>query len=243
MRAHTRGRGRRAVDLRERSGRETKREPASGRGRTRARRRAAVTAATIVVLAGMTTFAGRLQQPISPIPPAATPGMVPGPSVPPVGATGDSACFRQQAPTFRSGVEVVAIDVSVVDRTGQPVGDLKPSDFVVQVDRKPRTILSAQFVRYELSTAAERAKLDPAKAAAAARGVPAEATARIILIVFDDVSGVRDRHQDPVVPPRRRRRRPPGARRGRLRRRRARGRSRHLASCHGPRAKEFPSVG
>jgi VWFA-related protein len=59
----------------------------------------------------------------------------------------------QQRPTFRSGVEVVAIDVNVVDRTARPIADLKPDDFVVTVDGKPRQIVSAQFIRYNMTLA------------------------------------------------------------------------------------------
>jgi VWFA-related protein len=55
------------------------------------------------------------------------------------------APLAAQQPSFRSGVDVVVIDVTVVDRTASPVGDLKPSDFIVTVDGKPRRILSAQF--------------------------------------------------------------------------------------------------
>ena len=52
----------------------------------------------------------------------------------------------QQRPTFRSGVEVILIDVNVVDRSHAPVDDLTPSDFVVSVDYKPRNVVSAQFL-------------------------------------------------------------------------------------------------
>ena len=36
-----------------------------------------------------------------------------------------------QGPTFRTGVDVVAVDVSVVDGNGKPVEDLLAPDFVV----------------------------------------------------------------------------------------------------------------
>jgi hypothetical protein len=52
-----------------------------------------------------------------------------------------------QQPTFRTGTELVLIDLTVVDWAGQPVGDLKPEDFTVTVDRKPRTVVSAQFIQ------------------------------------------------------------------------------------------------
>jgi VWFA-related protein len=58
------------------------------------------------------------------------------------------APLAAQPPSFRSGVDVVLIDVSVVDRAAFPVGDLKPSEFIVTVDGKPRKILSAQFLSH-----------------------------------------------------------------------------------------------
>ena len=53
-----------------------------------------------------------------------------------------------QVPSFRAGVDVVVIDVSVVDRSAFPVTDLTPADFTVTVDGKPRKILSAQFLSH-----------------------------------------------------------------------------------------------
>jgi VWFA-related protein len=52
----------------------------------------------------------------------------------------------QQRPTFKSGIDVVPVDVSVVDRTGRPIADLESSDFTLVVDGKPRRIASAQFI-------------------------------------------------------------------------------------------------
>lgn len=36
---------------------------------------------------------------------------------------------NEQTPAFRSGIEVVTVDVGVVDRRGQPVRGLAPADF------------------------------------------------------------------------------------------------------------------
>jgi VWFA-related protein len=57
----------------------------------------------------------------------------------------------QQAPrpTFRSSVDLVPVDVSVLDRTGRPVSDLSAEDFTLEVDGKPRRIASAQFIAVE----------------------------------------------------------------------------------------------
>jgi VWFA-related protein len=58
------------------------------------------------------------------------------------------ARLAAQQPSFRASVEVVLIDVSVVDRSAFPVDDLRPTDFTVTVDGKPRRILTAQFLSH-----------------------------------------------------------------------------------------------
>ena len=55
---------------------------------------------------------------------------------------------QPERPLFKTGVDVTQVDVSVVDRDGNPVNDLKAADFTVTVDGKPRTIVSAQFMSY-----------------------------------------------------------------------------------------------
>ncbi|CAN5891475.1 hypothetical protein BH24ACI4_BH24ACI4_25970 [soil metagenome] len=51
-----------------------------------------------------------------------------------------------QAPTFRSGVELVTVDAGVVDRQGRPVRDLDAGDFVVTVGGQRRRVASAEFI-------------------------------------------------------------------------------------------------
>lgn len=51
----------------------------------------------------------------------------------------------QQA-TFRSAVDLVAVDVSIVDDNGKPVDDLRPEEFALKVDGRPRKLSSAQFI-------------------------------------------------------------------------------------------------
>ncbi len=53
-----------------------------------------------------------------------------------------------QPPVFPTGVEVVAVDVSVVDENGRPVRDLQPEDFEVRIGRKPRKVVSAEFIAH-----------------------------------------------------------------------------------------------
>jgi VWFA-related protein len=53
---------------------------------------------------------------------------------------------QAQTPTFRSSVDLVPVDVSVIDKTGRPVRELTAGDFVLNVDGKPRRIVSAEFI-------------------------------------------------------------------------------------------------
>ena len=50
---------------------------------------------------------------------------------------------------FRGGVDLITVDVSAVDSKGKPVEDLKPGDFVVKVDGKPRPAVSAELIKVE----------------------------------------------------------------------------------------------
>lgn len=51
----------------------------------------------------------------------------------------------QSQPTFRSGVDLIRIDVSVTDKDGRPASDLTADDFVVTIDGTPRRVSFARF--------------------------------------------------------------------------------------------------
>ena len=51
----------------------------------------------------------------------------------------------QSQPTFRTGVELIRIDVTVLDKAGQPVTGLQPEDFTVTIDGAPRRVSFATF--------------------------------------------------------------------------------------------------
>src|SRR5438067_2131703 len=53
---------------------------------------------------------------------------------------------QQPSPRFRSGVDVVGVDVTVVDDRGRPIEGLGPSDFTVRIDGRPRRVVSAEFI-------------------------------------------------------------------------------------------------
>lgn len=60
-----------------------------------------------------------------------------------------SAFGQAQPPTFRSSVDLIAIDVQVVDRDGRPIADLKPETFSVTIDGRQRKVVSVDHVRHE----------------------------------------------------------------------------------------------
>jgi hypothetical protein len=51
----------------------------------------------------------------------------------------------ESQPAFRAQVDVMTIDVTVFDRNGVPVEDLRPDDFVVKVGDETRRVLSAEL--------------------------------------------------------------------------------------------------
>lgn len=51
-----------------------------------------------------------------------------------------------QQPTFRSGVDLVRLDVTVVSDDGTPVRDLTPDDFAIEINGVSRPVRSLQFI-------------------------------------------------------------------------------------------------
>jgi VWFA-related protein len=60
-----------------------------------------------------------------------------------------SAAAGQQQPTFRTGVDVITVDVGAVDSRGQPVTDLHAPEFTVKIDGQPRRVVSADLIKYK----------------------------------------------------------------------------------------------
>lgn len=60
---------------------------------------------------------------------------------------GSIAVGSAQQPSFRTAVDLIAVDVQVTDRTGHPVLGLEPSDFQITIDGRRRRIVSAQFIQ------------------------------------------------------------------------------------------------
>src|SRR5688572_3254655 len=58
-----------------------------------------------------------------------------------------------QGPTFRSGVDLITIDVAVVDGRGTPVDDLGAAEFSVKIDGEVRRVVSAELVKVDIEAA------------------------------------------------------------------------------------------
>jgi len=61
---------------------------------------------------------------------------------------GVAAAAAQSPPRFPARADVVSVDASVVDSDGRPIRDLASGDFEVEVDGRPRRVLSADFIDY-----------------------------------------------------------------------------------------------
>ena len=94
--------------------------------------------------------------------------------------------WNVQRPTFKSDVSVVVVDAHVVDRTGQPIIDLKPHDFEVSISGKARRVTSAEFVSYEQSKTAPRPQ--PPVTTPAVEGAVAPRPRRMYVLAIDEHS-------------------------------------------------------
>jgi VWFA-related protein len=86
--------------------------------------------------------------------------------------------------TFRSGLDLIAIDVQVIDREGAPVEGLGPDKFEVTINGKRRRVVSADLVESRSALT-----LAPAERAAAAGGpsiIPM--LPRVVVIAIDCLS-------------------------------------------------------
>jgi len=63
-----------------------------------------------------------------------------------VAGTSLAPLAARQQPTFRSGVDLVTVDATVLGPNGDPVDNLQPQDFQLKVDGQARRVVSAQFV-------------------------------------------------------------------------------------------------
>lgn len=93
--------------------------------------------AAVTFVAGVAVL-GAQQQPPEPPPPAQRPAAQPAPAQP--------SPPDQQPPVFRAGTNQVRVDVTVLDREGEPVIDLTKDDFDVREDGVPQAIDTIKLI-------------------------------------------------------------------------------------------------
>jgi VWFA-related protein len=59
-----------------------------------------------------------------------------------------SLAVQGRQPAVKSGVDLVAIDAHIVDRSGKPITDLRPEDVEVRIAGRPRRVVSLELVSY-----------------------------------------------------------------------------------------------
>ncbi|MFO7691578.1 MAG: VWA domain-containing protein [Vicinamibacterales bacterium] len=79
---------------------------------------------------------------------------------------------------FQSGIDIVLVDVTVIDRGGAPVTTLEPGDFTLTVDGQPRRVHSVRLV-----SAGEAAPPPDATSEGAAPAAPAVEPRRFVLVI------------------------------------------------------------
>jgi hypothetical protein len=95
---------------------------------------------------------------------------------------GPSPQAQQTPPTrFRTGVDLIAVDVQVIDRDGHPIADLGPDKFEVTINGRRRRVVTAELIRPDTA-------LTPQPAAAPGSAPGPQRPARVIVLAVDCLS-------------------------------------------------------
>ncbi len=106
----------------------------------------------------------------------------------PACALGLVVAVAQQTPVFRTGVDLVALDVTVVDRDGRPVVGLTRQDFTVTLNGQPGVIRQLDYLTYggpppvEVTASGRETSNTAPAAGQASRG------GRVVVLLIDDLS-------------------------------------------------------
>lgn len=98
---------------------------------------------------------------------------------------------QTQQPVFRSGIDLLTVDATVVDRDGRQITDLTVADFTVEVDGRPRQVVSAEYVKLVddapvIVGARRTAAPAPAANPFFSSNAPTLSPGRIILLMVDE---------------------------------------------------------
>ena len=89
---------------------------------------------------------------------------------------------QSSQPTFRSRVDLLRVDVTVVDKSGAPISDLGAGDFLIKVDGQPRTVSFARFYGPQAEKSSAGVNAAPASFADNTTG---SEHGRIVILVAD----------------------------------------------------------
>ena len=90
-----------------------------------------------------------------------------------------------QQPTFRTGINFVRVDVIVSDKSGNPVSDLKQTDFEVLEDGKPQAVETFRLVKIDTTTVPNETRR-AIQTRADEENAAADEDARIFVFFLDD---------------------------------------------------------
>lgn len=118
---------------------------------------------------------------------AAPPQIAPAASLaaPGQGAPAGDQTATQPAPVFRTGVEVVLVDVTVTGRDNLPLDDLTAADFTIEEEGVSYAAETAQLVRLDGKTRADGDSLD-IRSPEHARAEAARDDVRVFAVFMDD---------------------------------------------------------
>jgi VWFA-related protein len=90
-------------------------------------------------------------------------------------------------PQFRTGIDVIRLDISVLDRSGAPVHGLKASDFTVLENGRPQQLIAVSEIDDEVLNPTPSAQMRYARRDVSANDLSELATTgRLVAIVIDD---------------------------------------------------------
>jgi len=91
-----------------------------------------------------------------------------------------------QVPTFRTGVDVITVDVAALDRAGRPVHDLAAADFTVRIDGRPRRVVSLREVAFDAAAIRRDLTAQPFESSFSTN--QSAPTARMVVLAVDQLN-------------------------------------------------------
>jgi VWFA-related protein len=133
---------------------------------------------------GVYGLTGTAQQ--KPDPPPTPPPTAQAPTGQPPASGQPAEGTPQQKPVFRTGAELVRVDVAVLDKRGLPVPTLTAADFEIQEDGTQQEIRTFQFIKADGQPDADNELSLPIRSQSHAAMEAAKDNVRVFLIFWDE---------------------------------------------------------